>query len=70
MILIMALGLDVRGEVMADDMNNYWINKIKSYKYQLNTGPDDKYNLWKWREVLKIGRIMNAETKCKVRMEI
>ena len=70
MIPIMALGLDVRGEVMADNMNNYWINKIKSYKYQLNTGPDDKHKLWKWREILKIGRIMNADTKCKVRMEI
>ena len=45
MIPIMALGLDVRGEVMADNMNNYWINEIKSYKYQLNTGPDDKHNL-------------------------
>lgn len=54
---------------MADNMNNYWIDEIKSYKYQLNTGPDDKHNLWKWREVLKIGRIMNAETKCKKRMD-
>ena len=60
----------LRGGVMTNNMDNYWINEIKSYKYQLNTGPDDKHNLWKWREVLKIGRIMNAETKCKVRMEI
>ena len=55
---------------MADNMNNYWINEIKSYNYQLHTGPDNKHDLWKWREVLKIGKIMNAEIKCKVRMEI
>lgn len=54
---------------MTDNMDNYWINEIESYNYQLNTGPDDKHNLWKWREVLKIGRIMNAEIKCKVRLE-
>ena len=54
---------------MTKNMNNYWINEIKSYKRQLHTGPDNKHDLWKWREVLKIGRIMNAETKCKVRME-
>lgn len=66
---IMVLELDVRGEVMTNNMNNYWINEINSYKYPLNTGPDDKHNLWKWREFLKIGRIMNAETKCKMRME-
>ena len=66
----MVLELDVRGEVMTNNMDNYWINEIKSYKYQLNTGPDDKHNLWKWREFLKIGRIMNTEIKCKVRMEI
>ena len=66
---MIVLGLDVRGEVMTKNMNNYWINEIKSYKRQLHTGPDNKHDLWKWREVLKIGRIMNAETKCKVRME-
>ena len=65
----MVLELDVRGEVMTNNMDNYWINEIKSYKRQLHTGPDNKHDLWKWREVLKIGRIMNAETKCKVRME-
>ena len=53
---------------MTNNMDNYWINEIESYKYQLHTGPDDKYDLWKWREVLKIGRIMNAESKCKVRI--
>ena len=26
-------------------------------------------NWWKWREFLKIARIMDAEIKCKVRME-
>ena len=45
---------------MTNNMDNYWINEIESYKYQLHTGPDDKHDLWKWREVLKIGRIMNA----------
>lgn len=30
---------------MTNNMDNYWINKIKSYKYPLNTGPDDKHNL-------------------------
>ena len=69
MISIMALGLDIRSRIMTNNINNYWIDEIKSYKYQLNTGPDDKHNLWKWREVLKIGRIMNAEAKCKKRME-
>lgn len=54
---------------MTNDMNNYWLDEIKSYNYQLNTGPDDKHNLWKWKEVLKIGRIMNAEDKCKKRMD-
>ena len=55
---------------MTNNMDNYWIDEIKSYNYQLHTGPDNKHNLWKWREVLKIGKIINAETKCKVRMEI
>ena len=64
----MVLELDVRGEVMTNNMDNYWINEIKSYKRQLHTGPDDTHDLWKWREVLKIGRIMNAEAKCKKRM--
>lgn len=35
---------------MTNNMDNYWIDEIESYKYQLNTGPDDKHNLWKWRE--------------------
>ena len=65
----MVLELDVRGEVMTNNMDNYWINEIESYKRQLHTGPDDTHDLWKWREVLKIGRIMNAEAKCKKRME-
>ena len=65
----MVLELDVRGEVMTNNMDNYWINEIKSYKYQLHTGSDDTHDLWKWREVLKIGRIMNAETKCKKRID-
>ena len=65
----MVLELDVRGEVMTNNMDNYWINEIKSYKRQLHTGPDNKHDLWKWREVLKIGRIMNAETKCKARID-
>ena len=53
---------------MTNNMNNYWIDEIESYKRQLHTGPDDTHDLWKWREVLKIGRIMNAEAKCKKRM--
>ena len=53
---------------MTNNMDNYWINEIESYKYQLHTGPDDKHDLWKWREVLKIGRIMNAESKCEARI--
>ena len=68
MIPIMALGLDIRSEVMTNNMDNYWIDEIESYKRQLHTCPDDKHNLWKWREVLKIRRIMNAETKCKARI--
>ena len=55
---------------MTNNMDNYWINEIELYNYQLHTDPDNKHDLWKWREFLKIGRIMNAETKCKVRMEI
>lgn len=65
----MVLELDVRGEVMTNNMDNYWINEIKSYKYQLHTGPDDMHDRWKWRECLKLGRIMNAETKCKIRIK-
>ena len=53
---------------MADNRDDYWSNKIKSYKRQLHTGPDDTHDWWKWREFLKLGRIMNAEIKCKVRM--
>ena len=64
----MVLGLGVRGEVMTNNMDNYWIDEIESYKRQLRTGPDDKHDLWKWKEVLKIGRIMNAESKCKARI--
>ena len=54
---------------MTNNMDNYWINEIKSYKYQLNTGPDNKHELWKRREILKIGKIMNAEIKCKARID-
>ena len=54
--------------MIADNRDDYWINEIKSYDGQWDTGPDDKHDWWKWREFLKIARIMNAETKCKVRM--
>nr|DAJ34557.1 MAG TPA: hypothetical protein [Caudoviricetes sp.] len=54
---------------MTNNMDNYWIDEIKSYKRQLHTGPDDTHDWWKWREFLKLGRIMNAETKCKVRIK-
>lgn len=50
---------------MTNNMDNYWSNEIKSYKRQLHTGPDDMHDRWKWREFLKLGRIMNAEIKCK-----
>lgn len=54
---------------MADNMDNYWSNEIKSYDCQWYIGPDDKHKLWKWREFVKMSRILNAEIKCKVRME-
>ena len=54
---------------MASNRDDYWINEIKSYDGQWDTVPDDKHDLWKWREFIKIGRIINAEIKCKVRME-
>lgn len=54
---------------MTDNMGDYWSNEIKSYDCQWDTGPDDKHDLWKWREFLKMARIMDAEIKCKVRME-
>ena len=54
---------------MASNRDDYWINEIKPYDGHLDTGPDDKHDWWKWREFLKIARIMNAEIKCKVRME-
>lgn len=54
---------------MAENMDNYWSNENKSYNCQWDTGPDYKHNLWKWREFLKMLRIMDAENKCKVRME-
>lgn len=53
---------------MANNMDDYWSNEIKSYDGQWDTGPDDKHDLWKWREFIKMGRIINAEIKCKVRM--
>lgn len=46
-------------------MDDYWSNEIKSYATQRDNGPDDNHELLKWREFLKIGRIMNAEIKCK-----
>lgn len=49
-------------------MADYWSNEIKSYDEQWNTGPDDKHDRWKRQEFLKLGRILNAEFKCKVRM--
>lgn len=54
---------------MADTVDDYWSNEIKSYDIQWDTGPDDKHDLWKWREFLKTARIMDAEIKCKVRTE-
>lgn len=54
---------------MADNMDDYWSNEIKAYGDQWDTGPDDKHDLWKWRELIKMARIMNAEIKCKERME-
>ena len=54
---------------MASNRDDYWSNEIKAYDGQWDTGPDDKHDWWKWREFLKIARIMNAEIKCKVRME-
>lgn len=46
-------------------VENYWTNEIKSYDAQWYTGPDDEHNRWKWREFLKLGRIMLAETEYK-----
>ncbi len=54
---------------MTNNINNYWVNEINSYRCQLHTGPDKKHNSYKWREVIKIARIMNAEINCKKRME-
>nr|DAR58253.1 MAG TPA: hypothetical protein [Caudoviricetes sp.] len=53
---------------MASNMEDYWGNEIRSYDGKLDTGPDNTHDWWKWREFLKLGRIMNAEIKCKVRM--
>lgn len=53
---------------MASNMEDYWISEIKSYDGQFDTGPDNKHDWWKWQEFLKLGRILNAEIKCKVRM--
>lgn len=54
---------------MAGNMDDYWSNEIKSYDGQWHTGLDDKHDLWKWREFVKMAKIINAEIKCKVRME-
>ena len=43
---------------MADNMDDYWSNEIKSYDGQWYIGPDDKHDLWKWREFLKMARII------------
>lgn len=49
-------------------VESYWMDEIRSYDAQWYTGPDDEHSRWKWREFLKLGRIMLAETKCKRRM--
>lgn len=54
---------------MASNRDDYWRNEFKSYDDQWDTGPDDKHDWWKWREFLKIVRIMDAEIECKVRMD-
>ena len=53
---------------MASNRDDDVSNEIKPYDGQWDTGTDDKHDWWKWREFLKIARIMNAEIKCKVRM--
>lgn len=50
-------------------VDNCWMDEIRSYDGQFDTGPDDEHERWIWREFLKMGRIMLAETKCKGRMK-
>ena len=50
-------------------MENYWTTEIRSYENQWLNGPDAAHDHWKWREFLKLNRIMDAEIKCKVRLQ-
>lgn len=54
---------------MANNVEDYWSNEIKSYDGRWNTGPDDRHEQWKWREFVKLGKILNAEFKCEMRMK-
>lgn len=55
---------------MADNINDYWSNEVNSYDGRWDNGPDDNHDLWKWREFVKMARIIDTEIKCKVRMEV
>lgn len=41
----------------------------KSYKRHSEWMIDDEHDRWKWREFLKMVRIILTETKCKERMK-
>lgn len=51
--------------------HDYWDSAIKQYEteYAFSNVPDEKHGRWKFREFLKLGRILNAEIKAIKRME-
>jgi len=50
----------------------YWIMEIRTFINQFCLGPDKKHDDWKWREFLKMHKIMRAEqvvpTECLIRL--
>lgn len=50
----------------------YWVMNIRAFAGQFHLGPDRKHDDWKWREFLKLNKIMKAEqlipTECLIRL--
>lgn len=49
-------------------MKSYWTNEVNAFKMQMHSGPDNKHDWWKWREFVKMARILDAEIKCIVEL--
>lgn len=51
-----------------DKMKTYWTNGVNAFEMQMHSGPDDKHDWWKWREFLKMSKILDAEIKSIIRL--